>query len=66
MKSIRALFLLALVLTVPALAAPPVVSNVRGVQRAGTKLVDVTYDLADADTAALTVSLQISADAGAT
>ena len=57
MKSIRSLVLLALVLTVPAFAAPPVVSNVRGVQRAGTKLVDVTYDLADADTAALTVSL---------
>ena len=66
MQSICALCLLALVLTVPALAAPPVVSNVRGVQRAGTKLVDITYDLADPDTAALTVSLQISADAGAT
>jgi hypothetical protein len=50
---------LLLSLCLPALAAPPVVSNVRGVQRAGTKLVDVTYDLADPDTAALSVSLQV-------
>jgi formylglycine-generating enzyme required for sulfatase activity len=42
----------------------PVVSNLNAVQRAGTKLVDITYDLA-AD-AAVAVSLQISGDGGAT
>ncbi len=47
-------------------AAPPVVTNVVGVQRPGTKLVDITYDLADPDTAAVAVSLEISADAGVT
>ncbi len=47
-------------------AAPPVVSNVTASQRAGTKFVDVSYDLADPDTATLTVSLQISSDGGAT
>jgi formylglycine-generating enzyme required for sulfatase activity len=44
----------------------PVVSNVFGVQRAGTKLVDITYDLADTDSSALNVTLQISSDAGST
>ncbi len=44
----------------------PVVSNVVGVQRAGTKLVDITYDLADSDSSVLNVTLQISSDAGAT
>ncbi len=47
-------------------AAPPVVSNITASQRAGTKFVDVSYDLADLDTATLTVSLQISPDGGAT
>jgi formylglycine-generating enzyme required for sulfatase activity len=47
----------------PALAQVPVVSNLKAVQRDGTKLVDITYDLA-ADTA--TVSLQISGDGGVT
>lgn len=44
----------------------PVVSNVVGVQRAGTKLVDITYDLADSDSSVLNVTLQISSDVGAT
>jgi sulfatase modifying factor 1 len=51
-------------------AAPPaeaglVVSNLKAVQREGTKLVDITYDLA-ADTPTVQVSLQISGDGGAT
>jgi len=40
-------------------AAAPVVSNVRGAQRAGTKLIDITYDLADSDSATVFVSIQI-------
>jgi formylglycine-generating enzyme required for sulfatase activity len=42
-----------------------VVSNLNAVQRAGTKLVDITYDLA-ADTATVKVTLQISGDGGVT
>ncbi len=48
-------------------AADPVVSNLKAVQRAGTKLVDITYDIAaDTATATVAVSLQISGDGGAT
>ena len=49
----------------PGWAADPVVSNLKAVQREGTKLVDITYDVA-ADTATVQVSLQISGDGGAT
>ena len=48
----------------PGRAADPVVSNLNAVQREGTKLVDLTYDLA-ADSATVAVSLQISWDGGA-
>ncbi|NMB21748.1 MAG: formylglycine-generating enzyme family protein [Firmicutes bacterium] len=44
----------------------PVVSNVVGAQRVGTKLVDITYDLTDAEHATLAVTIRISKDAGAT
>jgi len=52
---------LLLLLLLPSLlsAAAPVVSNVRAAQRAGTKLIDVTYDLSDSDSAAVFVSIQI-------
>ena len=46
-------------------AADPVVSNISAVQRAGTKLVDITYDVT-ADTATVGVSLAISNDGGVT
>jgi formylglycine-generating enzyme required for sulfatase activity len=49
-----------------ALAAAPVVSNVRSVQRAGTQLVDIDYDLADPDSATLTVTVAVSTNGGAT
>ena len=49
-----------------ATAAPPVVSNVRAAQRSGTAYVDITYDLADADTGSLTVTVAVSTNAGAT
>ncbi len=58
---------LVVVMSAPGLlhAAAPVVSNVRSAQRAGTQLVDVDYDLADADSATLTVSMAVSTNGGA-
>lgn len=44
-------------------AADPVVSNISAVQRAGTKLVDITYDVT-ADTPTVQIELQISNDGG--
>ncbi|MHB8077793.1 MAG: alpha-amylase family protein [Candidatus Krumholzibacteriia bacterium] len=50
----------------PARAADPVVSNVRFAQRTdGSRLVDVTYDLADADGDTCAVTLLASDDGGA-
>ncbi len=46
-------------------AADPVVSNISAVQRAGTKLVDITYDVT-ADTPTVAISLRISDDGGKT
>ena len=50
-------------LLLPALlsAAAPVVSNVRAQQRLGTKLIDITYDLADADGGTVYISAQLFA-----
>jgi formylglycine-generating enzyme required for sulfatase activity len=56
-----ALFLL----TPLAEAADPVVSNISAVQRAGTMLVDITYDVT-ADTSTVWVGLAISSDGGTT
>jgi formylglycine-generating enzyme required for sulfatase activity len=47
-------------------AAPPVVSNIRASQRPGTKLVDVYYDLSDADGDLQLVQVAASSDAGLT
>ena len=44
----------------------PVVSNVGAEQRAGTRLVDITYNVEDPDGDAMTVSVQISDDRGLT
>lgn len=46
-----------LALTATSHAAPPTVSNIRASQRASTKLVDIRYDLADPDSAAITVQV---------
>jgi formylglycine-generating enzyme required for sulfatase activity len=46
-------------------AAQLLVSNVRASQRAGTKLVDIYYDLADSDSTTLAVSVSVSTDGGA-
>jgi uncharacterized repeat protein (TIGR02543 family) len=54
-----------LFLTSTLLAADPVVSNVQGLQRPGTKLVDITYDVT-ADTPTVAVTLRISSDGGTT
>ena len=47
-----------------AIAATPAVTNVHGEQRPDTHLVDVYYDLADADSASVSVRLQVSANGG--
>jgi len=52
--------------TVELLAVPPVVTNLTAAQRAGTKLVDITYDLAAPGFPAVAVSLAISSDSGST
>jgi formylglycine-generating enzyme required for sulfatase activity len=64
-KIATALGLALLLLPAAARAADPVVSNVTFVQRAGTKLVDITYDVT-ADTPTVFVSLEISSDGGTT
>ena len=45
-------------------AAPPVVTNIRAAQLAGTKNVEILYDVSDADGDALTIAVQVSGDAG--
>jgi hypothetical protein len=59
------LALCALLIAEQAVAAP-VVSNLSVAQRAGTKLVDVRYDLAAPGFTTVAVSLEISSDGGAT
>ena len=62
---LRLLAALLVALALPCPAAPPVVTNVRASQRAGTELVDVYYDVS-ASVPPLTVAVQVSADGGAT
>jgi len=47
-------------------AADPVVSNVSAAQRAGTKLVDITFEVSDADLDLVNISVNVSDDAGLT
>ncbi|MBK6900579.1 MAG: hypothetical protein IPH09_15450 [bacterium] len=66
---LRAVFvtLVAALLAVAAQAADPVVSNVTPAQRTdGSGIVEVTYDLADADGDTCFIGLQASTDGGAT
>ena len=58
------LLLASLVLTATAPAVPPSVSNIQATQRAGTKLVDVTYSLTDPDSGSLTVQVEMSSNSG--
>jgi len=62
---LAASFLL-LTFLIAATAAPPVVSNVRASQRVGTGLVDILYDVADADGDHVAVTAAVSLDGGAT
>jgi len=48
------------------LAVDPIVSNVQAKQREGSRLVDITYDVADPDSPTLTVYLKVSPDGGKT
>ncbi|HWB02798.1 MAG TPA: SUMF1/EgtB/PvdO family nonheme iron enzyme [Verrucomicrobiales bacterium] len=47
-------------------AAPPNISNVTAGQRAGTKLVDIHYNVSDLDSNSLTVQIELSANGGRT
>lgn len=60
------LFCLTFALAGAAFAAPPEITNVQASQREGTKLVDITYDAADADGDLLKVRVEISDDDGKT
>jgi formylglycine-generating enzyme required for sulfatase activity len=62
---VRLIALCALLIAEQAVAAP-VISNLSAAQRAGTKLVDVSYDLAAPGFPTVAVSLEISSDGGAT
>lgn len=50
----------------PANAAAPIVSNVRATQTAGSKLVEITYDVADPDSATVNIFVAVSNDGGLT
>ena len=62
----KTLSVLLLGLWTVASAAPPVVSNIRVSQRPGTKLVDIYYDVADADGNLQLIQVAASSDAGLT
>ena len=47
-------------------AVDPIVSNVQAKQREDSRLVDITYDVADPDSPTLTVYLKVSPDGGKT
>ncbi len=63
LKRVAVLLLLGGAAIEPAQAAAPVVSNVRAVQRAGSGIVDIYYDVSSANNP-LTVSLAISTNGG--
>ena len=68
MKSIAMMMLAACAL--PALATvtntPPKITNVKAVQLTGKKLVEITYDAADAEGDALKIRVEVSDDGGTT
>ena len=53
-----------LIPTTIAVASAPEVSNIRAEQQPGTKLIDIYYDVTDPQSSLLTVSIQISSNAG--
>jgi formylglycine-generating enzyme required for sulfatase activity len=52
--------------TLFAAPAPPVISSVTATQRAGFKLVDISYTISDADSTSVSLSITVSKDSGAT
>ena len=60
-----ALVFLGVTVTASLRAAPPVVSNIRASQRAGTQLVDILYDVTDPDSGTVSISVSMSSDGGA-
>lgn len=64
--NILACFWIGLLVEAPLWAIDPVVSNVSSVQRPGTRLVDITYDVADSDSPTVGVAVEVSADSGVT
>lgn len=56
----------ALLFGVGAVLGAPVVSNLVAVQRVGTKLIDITYDVSVSGLSSVLVSLEISSDGGVT
>jgi hypothetical protein len=58
--------LVCLLVGMPLWAVDPVLSNVRSVQRPGTRLVDIIYDVADSDSPTVGVAVEVSADNGVT
>jgi len=67
MRSALVCIALILLASARANAATPVVTNVVARQRTdGTGMVDITYDLADPDSATVCISLEVSTDGGAT
>lgn len=62
----RLIPLIVLLMAIIAHAAPPVVSNIRAAQRPGTKLVDIYYNLADADGDLQLIQIAASSDGGLT
>ena len=67
MKSVVTMVVAACALPIVATAnTPPEITNVKASQRAGTKLVDITYDAADADGDSLKIRVEVSSDDGKT
>ena len=58
-KAMRSWLFLVFCLSSAVFAADPVVSNVRASQRTGTKLVDIYYNVSDADDDEVEISLAI-------
>jgi len=64
MSRLIAIIVAMVTLSISLFAADPDVSNVRAQQRRGTPYVDITYDLSDTDSSALSVSVVVSTDGG--
>ena len=66
LQAVRLGYIALLFLCASVFAAPPVVSNVRHAQRPGTKLLDIAYDVDDADGDVMVIAVAASTNRGAT